>query len=203
MTMGNAYLIGCLAEFCVYNFVIGYNKHKELDWLHTNAVPHLKTCQIDGILGIAFGHFDRLGSVEQYVLKTIAALQLDAFSAGHIYACIDEHHEKMKDKKRVLATLDNLAKKGILAKVEPYIDHYKPDRYLVDKDPCYAFTALFFRLAAEKLVLKAQYVEMRSRKVQLGVSSITLLDAKQAMQSTGGGGNGGGGANGGNGAAKK
>ena len=37
MTMGNAYLIGCLAEFCVYNFVIGYNKHKELDWLLTES----------------------------------------------------------------------------------------------------------------------------------------------------------------------
>lgn len=187
MTMGNAHLIAIVAEYCVYNHVIGVDKRDgSVVWLHSHAVSHLRSCQIDGVLGIAFSHFDRLGTLEQFILKTIAALTMDAFSVGHIVAAIDAEH--LKDKKKIGATMATLDRKGILTRVEPYIDHYKPDKYLVDKDPCYTFTALFFRLAAEKLVLKSAYTTMKARKVELGIQSITLLDAKQALQSTGGGG---------------
>lgn len=122
--------------------------------------------------------------MEQFILKTIAALQMDAFCVGHIVAVVEAEH--LKDKAKIAKTMDTLDKKGILSRVEPYIDHYKPDKYLVDKDACYTFTALFFQLAAEKLVLKSQYTAMKARKVELGVASITLLDAKQALKATGG-----------------
>ena len=49
MTMGNAHLINIVAEFCVYNHVIGVDKKDgEVIWLHSHAVSFLRSQQIDG-----------------------------------------------------------------------------------------------------------------------------------------------------------
>ncbi|CAD7937076.1 unnamed protein product [Amoebophrya sp. A25] len=97
MTVGNAYLLNILADHFVRNNFVQNNKHAALEdepKILVKPSQNLHDIEVDGILGIAFTHFDRLSFAEQKVLKLSAALEMTTWTCEDLVAVQTSHLRK-------------------------------------------------------------------------------------------------------------
>lgn len=172
MTRGNASLIEIIAT-TIWNK--GFVRLENGEYVFTvppgddspNMSAFLRKQQFEGVLSIAMSSFDRLAEVQKVFVKEVAASSLDIWSLEQISQLTHLSVEHLS------RPLQALVEQGWFVQIEADLL----------EDPavkCYTFSALFYKLAAECLVLKSRCEALQEKREALGINNIEFKDKPAA-----------------------